>query len=134
MTTAMLAIGLGFLFALVGTWLVAHRAAKAGALATSERVWESCTTFLLIVPSLVEQAIDEGRAWLRSARSRVLGSHQSLSWLIIGSSLGTVAWAGIAFLAAGHHATERFGVQALGAHLSETFDVEHLFIDIHNPV
>jgi dinuclear metal center YbgI/SA1388 family protein len=44
------------------------------------------------------------------------------------------AESGVAFLAAGHHATERYGVQALGAHLSETFDVEHLFIDIHNPV
>jgi putative NIF3 family GTP cyclohydrolase 1 type 2 len=46
----------------------------------------------------------------------------------------TAAESGVAFLAAGHHATERFGVQALGAHLAETFDVEHLFIDIHNPV
>ncbi|WP_296649612.1 Nif3-like dinuclear metal center hexameric protein [Paraburkholderia sp.] len=46
----------------------------------------------------------------------------------------TAAESGVAFLAAGHHATERFGVQALGAHLSEAFDVEHLFIDIHNPV
>lgn len=46
----------------------------------------------------------------------------------------TAAESGVAFIAAGHHATERFGVQALGAHLSETFDVEHLFIDIHNPV
>ncbi|HTH73807.1 MAG TPA: Nif3-like dinuclear metal center hexameric protein [Trinickia sp.] len=41
---------------------------------------------------------------------------------------------GVAFVAAGHHATERYGVQALGAHLSERFDVEHLFIDIDNPV
>lgn len=41
---------------------------------------------------------------------------------------------GVAFLAAGHHATERFGVQAVGVHLSESFDIEHLFIDIHNPV
>ncbi|MFC5431356.1 Nif3-like dinuclear metal center hexameric protein [Paraburkholderia denitrificans] len=46
----------------------------------------------------------------------------------------TAAESGVAFLAAGHHATERFGVQALGAHLSEVFNVEHLFIDIHNPV
>lgn len=44
------------------------------------------------------------------------------------------AESGVAFLAAGHHATERFGVQALGAHLSEQFDIEHLFIDIDNPV
>ncbi len=49
-------------------------------------------------------------------------------------TLHTSAESGVAFLAAGHHATERFGVQALGAHLSEAFDIEHLFIDIHNPV
>ncbi|CAM2167041.1 radiation resistance protein YbgI [Paraburkholderia sacchari] len=46
----------------------------------------------------------------------------------------TAAESGVAFLAAGHHATERFGVQAVGAHLAEAFDIEHLFIDIHNPV
>ncbi|MFX1763794.1 Nif3-like dinuclear metal center hexameric protein [Paraburkholderia sp. A1RI-2L] len=45
----------------------------------------------------------------------------------------TSAESGVAFLAAGHHATERFGVQAVGAHLAEAFDIEHLFIDIHNP-
>jgi putative NIF3 family GTP cyclohydrolase 1 type 2 len=44
------------------------------------------------------------------------------------------AESGVAFVAAGHHATERYGIQALGAHLSEEFDIEHLFIDIHNPV
>lgn len=44
------------------------------------------------------------------------------------------AESGVAFLAAGHHATERYGVQAVGAHLSERFDIEHLFIDIDNPV
>ena len=46
----------------------------------------------------------------------------------------TAAESGVAFVAAGHHATERYGIQALGAHLSEEFDIEHLFIDIHNPV
>ena len=46
----------------------------------------------------------------------------------------TAAESGIAFVAAGHHATERYGVQSLGTHISETFDVEHLFIDIDNPV
>ncbi|MDR5732926.1 Nif3-like dinuclear metal center hexameric protein [Caballeronia sp. LZ025] len=44
------------------------------------------------------------------------------------------AESGVAYIAAGHHATERYGVQALGAHLSEEFDIEHLFIDIDNPV
>ena len=41
---------------------------------------------------------------------------------------------GVAFIAAGHHATERFGVQALGAHLAAKFGLAHSFIDIPNPV
>jgi dinuclear metal center YbgI/SA1388 family protein len=41
---------------------------------------------------------------------------------------------GVAYIAAGHHATERFGVQALGAHLAAKFGIEHQFIDIPNPV
>lgn len=41
---------------------------------------------------------------------------------------------GIHFVAAGHHATERYGVQALGAHLAAQFSLEHRFIDIGNPV
>ncbi|MDH3715395.1 MAG: Nif3-like dinuclear metal center hexameric protein [Gammaproteobacteria bacterium] len=42
--------------------------------------------------------------------------------------------AGLAYFAAGHHATERYGVQGLGAHLAEKFAIEHRFIDIHSPV
>lgn len=41
---------------------------------------------------------------------------------------------GLHFFAAGHHATERHGVQALGAHLAERFELEFGFIDIDNPV
>ncbi|MCZ7563051.1 MAG: Nif3-like dinuclear metal center hexameric protein [Burkholderiales bacterium] len=41
---------------------------------------------------------------------------------------------GIAFIAAGHHATERFGVQALGAHLAARFGIAHRFVDVPNPV
>ncbi|MFR0674971.1 Nif3-like dinuclear metal center hexameric protein [Enterobacterales bacterium AW_CKDN230030176-1A_HGKHYDSX7] len=41
---------------------------------------------------------------------------------------------GISFIAAGHHATERYGVQALGDYLARRFAVEHLFIDCPNPV
>jgi dinuclear metal center YbgI/SA1388 family protein len=40
----------------------------------------------------------------------------------------------IAFISAGHHATERYGVQALCQHLSEKFDLKHQFIDIDNQV
>jgi dinuclear metal center YbgI/SA1388 family protein len=40
---------------------------------------------------------------------------------------------GVAFMACGHHATERYGVQAVGAHLATQFNIEHRFIDIDNP-
>jgi dinuclear metal center YbgI/SA1388 family protein len=41
---------------------------------------------------------------------------------------------GVAFISAGHHATERYGIQALSQHLSEKFDLEYKFIDIGNMV
>ena len=41
---------------------------------------------------------------------------------------------GVAFIAAGHHATERYGIQALGEHLAAHFDLAHEFIEISNPV
>ncbi len=41
---------------------------------------------------------------------------------------------GVAFVAAGHHATERYGVQALGQHLAKRFGIEHRFFDQDNPV
>lgn len=41
---------------------------------------------------------------------------------------------GVSFIAAGHHATERYGVQALGEYLARRFAIEHLFIDCPNPV
>jgi len=41
---------------------------------------------------------------------------------------------GIHYVCAGHHATERYGIQALGRELEEKFDIQHQFIDIHNPV
>ena len=41
---------------------------------------------------------------------------------------------GVAFVAAGHHATERFGVQAVGEHLARTFGLTHQFVDVDNPV
>jgi putative NIF3 family GTP cyclohydrolase 1 type 2 len=41
---------------------------------------------------------------------------------------------GVAYIACGHHATERYGVQALGAHIAAEFGIRHVFIDIDNPV
>jgi dinuclear metal center YbgI/SA1388 family protein len=41
---------------------------------------------------------------------------------------------GVSYLACGHHATERGGAKALGAHLAALWNLEHAFIDIANPV
>jgi dinuclear metal center YbgI/SA1388 family protein len=41
---------------------------------------------------------------------------------------------GIHFIAAGHYATETFGIRALGDMLAERFAIEHVFVDIPNPV
>lgn len=42
--------------------------------------------------------------------------------------------AGIHFLAAGHYATETFGVRRLGELLADRFGVDHVFLDIPNPI
>ncbi|WP_040725976.1 Nif3-like dinuclear metal center hexameric protein [Thiomicrorhabdus sp. Kp2] len=41
---------------------------------------------------------------------------------------------GLHYLSAGHHATERLGIKALGEHLEKKFDLQCFFVDIENPV
>ena len=41
---------------------------------------------------------------------------------------------GVAYLAAGHHATERYGIQALAGHLAQQFGITCDFVDLDNPV
>ncbi|MDO9200535.1 MAG: Nif3-like dinuclear metal center hexameric protein [Hydrogenophaga sp.] len=40
---------------------------------------------------------------------------------------------GVAYIACGHHASERYGVQAVGAYVAQVLGLEHQFIDIDNP-
>ena len=40
---------------------------------------------------------------------------------------------GVAYIACGHHASERYGVQAVGAHVAQALGLSHQFIDIDNP-
>ncbi len=42
--------------------------------------------------------------------------------------------AGIHFVAAGHYATETLGIQRLGEHLASSFALDHVFLDVPNPV
>ncbi len=45
----------------------------------------------------------------------------------------TAREAEIHYFAAGHHATERYGVRALGEYLAQQFGIKHGFVDIDNP-
>jgi len=41
---------------------------------------------------------------------------------------------GLNYFSAGHHATERGGIMALGKHLKQEFQIDFEFIDLYNPV
>ena len=41
---------------------------------------------------------------------------------------------GVHYISAGHHATERYGVQALGEHLASQFNIKHQYVEELNPV
>ncbi len=63
-----------------------------------------------------------------------LGVDAFLTGEISEQSVHVARETGVAFIAAGHHATERYGVQALGDHLAVHCGIEHHFFDMDNPV
>jgi dinuclear metal center YbgI/SA1388 family protein len=48
--------------------------------------------------------------------------------------MATAREQGIHYIAAGHYATETFGVKALGEHVARRFGVRHVFLDVPNPI
>jgi dinuclear metal center YbgI/SA1388 family protein len=68
----------------------------------------------------------------------VHAAHEGYDALLTGEpeepNAATARELGIHLLAAGHHATERFGVQALAAHLAERFGLQWHYVEIDNPV
>lgn len=66
--------------------------------------------------------------------AEALGAELFLSGEISEPTVHQAREMGIHYVAAGHHATERYGVQALGQHLGEHFGIAHHFIEIANPV
>lgn len=46
----------------------------------------------------------------------------------------TVCETDTAYISAGHHATERYGVRALGHWLAEKYGIEHIYVELDNPV
>ena len=68
----------------------------------------------------------------------VRAAHEGYDALLTGEpeepSAATARELGVHLIAAGHHATEQFGVQALAAHLAERFDLEWHYVEIENPI
>jgi dinuclear metal center YbgI/SA1388 family protein len=62
-----------------------------------------------------------------------LGLQAYISGEISESTVHAARELGIHYYAAGHHATERYGVQALGKHLAERFSLDYRYVEIENP-
>ncbi len=67
-------------------------------------------------------------------QAAVLGVDAFISGEISEQTVHSARELGLHFIAAGHHATERYGVRALGEYLASRFRIGHDFIDISNPV
>jgi dinuclear metal center YbgI/SA1388 family protein len=79
-------------------------------------------------------AVSTGAAGYDLARA----AHEGFDALLTGEaeepSAATARELGIALIAAGHHATERLGVQALAAHLADRFALDWQYVEVDNPV
>lgn len=79
-------------------------------------------------------------AWCTGAAQGFLGdaiasgADAFISGEISEPTFHTAQECGVHYYAAGHHATERYGVQALGQKIADVTGIEHRFIDIDNPV
>lgn len=66
-------------------------------------------------------------------KAAALGVDAYLSGEVSEPTIHSAREQGVHYFAAGHHATERYGVQALGEALAGALKVEHQFVDIDNP-
>jgi len=79
-------------------------------------------------------------AWCTGAAQSLLadavnaGADLYLSGEISEPTVHLARESGVAYLGCGHHATERYGVMAVGRHVAERFGIAHEFIEIDNPV
>lgn len=66
-------------------------------------------------------------------RARELGVDAYLSGEISEPTTHAARETGLHYFACGHHATERYGVRAVGDWLADEYGLEHIHIDIDNP-
>lgn len=120
--------------------LVAHgRLAEPRALASLSGHLHQCLKREPMVIGNMDKSISR-IAWCTGAaqghfeEAIMLGVDAFISGEISEQTFHQAQETGVAYIAAGHHATERYGIQALGRHLADQFGLQHHFIDIENPV
>jgi dinuclear metal center YbgI/SA1388 family protein len=84
-----------------------------------------CVQRLAIVSGAGADYIDEAAA---------AGADALLTGEIPERAMAQARERGLHLIAAGHYATETFGIRRLGEHLAERFGVRHVFLDVPNPV
>lgn len=85
-------------------------------------------------PNIVRIAWCSGGGQSYFEQAVALGVDAFLTGEISEQNVHVAQETGVAFIAAGHHATERYGVRALGEHLAARFGLEHRFFDQDNPI
>jgi dinuclear metal center YbgI/SA1388 family protein len=100
----------------------------------TEQLGREPTAFLEGPPAIGRVAIISGGAARYAAQAAAEGYDLFLTGEPAEPTLHLARELGIHFVAAGHYATERLGVQALAARLGERFDLPWEFFELPNPV
>jgi dinuclear metal center YbgI/SA1388 family protein len=86
-------------------------------------------------PALVRRvAIVSGGGADYTADAAAAGAQALLTGEVSERTMAQAHECGVHVIAAGHHATETFGVRRVGEHLAERFQLRHIFLDVPNPV
>jgi dinuclear metal center YbgI/SA1388 family protein len=99
-----------------------------------ERLGRDPLSFLYGPDEVRRVAIVSGGAASRLPTAANAGYDLFLTGEAAEPTMMTARELGIHFVAGGHYATERLGVQALAARIAEEFDVEWSFVELTNPV
>jgi dinuclear metal center YbgI/SA1388 family protein len=86
-------------------------------------------------PPLVRRlAIVSGGGADYTADAAAAGAQALLTGEVSERTMAQAHESGVHVIAAGHHATETFGVRRVGEHLAERFQLRHVFLDVPNPL
>lgn len=85
-------------------------------------------------PRVSRLAIVSGAGGDYIADAAAAGAHALLTGEVSERAMAQAREARIHLIAAGHYATETFGVRALGERIAERFGLRHVFLDVPNPV